>query len=679
MGNSNEDSKSKANDALGLYRHKFIEEATEMVHTLESSLLSLEDDASNPETVNEVFRALHTLKGGSGMFGYTSIESLTQELECIYDCIRANKFAFSKEIGSLTFLAVDLVKDLLADPEVKDERLKERLDEIKKEIATISSNDIQIEHLLPNQNQKQSYSTYYIYFKPSSDIFDDGSNPMYLLDELALIGEVYIKPNLAAVPTFDDIVASRCYISWHILLYTSKSTEDITSVFMFIGDQCILKLHKISPKNLLKNKLFVYGFDKLAVDELDIPYYLLKDLNIQADHNANKRSNSSQMHDFELATVRVSSTKLDDLMNLISELITNNAELMVCAEQQQNPKLSSVAEKGAKIVRKLRENAFSIRLIPLKSLDVRFQRLVRDLSLELEKEVVLLTVGAETGLDKTILNNIADPIMHLLRNAVDHGIEHPAERLKKGKSEHGIVKLEAQHSGNNIFIRVKDDGRGIDLRKIKAKGIELGMIHANQEINDKELIRLIFQPGFTTSEIVTDISGRGVGMDVVSRMISDIKGTVEVESKIGEGTEFTIKLPLTLSIIDALLVRIGEGCYLIPLSEVLFCSEVEHKVLIRQHNNRLVLDDEMLPFVYLRREFKIKDNCPDIERIVVVKYGEQKVAIIVDSIIGDHQAVLKPLGEVFKNQEFISEASILGDGNVALLIDTNKLVKVYTE
>ena len=678
MGKKNHDAKPHANEALDLYKHKFIEEAAEMVHTLESSLLSLERDATNSDSINEVFRALHTLKGGSGMFGFDAIESLTQGLESIYDKIRANQLPFDSSIGNLTFTAVDLVKDLLRDSEVTDSRLKEKLEYIKTEIAHF------VEHLAHSDEQnikqnKLNEYTHYIYFRPSIDIFDDGSNPMYLLDELAQIGSVYIKTNCSTIPGIDEIDPTKCYLSWHILLYTSKTEEEIESVFIFVNQQCLLKQYRIAPKNLLKNKLFVYGFDKMSEDHADIPHFLLKDLNIQSDSNISKRNNSGQLHDFELSTVRVSASKLDDLMNLISELITNNAELQVCSDQVQNSKLSAISEKSAKIVRRLRENAFSIRLIPLKSLEVRFQRLVRDLSLELGKDVVLLIIGADTGLDKTILNNIADPIMHLLRNSVDHGIETPEERLKKGKPEHGIIKLEAHHSGNNIFIRVKDDGQGLNLEKIKAKAISLGLIHHNQDLNDKELIRLIFHPGFTTADVVTDISGRGVGMDVVSRMISDIKGTVEVVTQKDQGTEFTIKLPLTLSIIDALLVRIGEGFYLIPLSEVVYCSEISHEHLLAQHNNRIILGDELVPFVYLRKEFNIKDNCPLVERIVVVRYGEIQVAIIVDSIVGDHQAVLKPLGEVFRNQEFISEASILGDGNVALLIDTNKLVKVYTE
>jgi two-component system chemotaxis sensor kinase CheA len=379
------------------------------------------------------------------------------------------------------------------------------------------------------------------------------------------------------------------------------------------------------------------------------------------------------------SSIRVASDKLDSLMNLVSELVTTQARLSLFSEQNPLPELIAIAENVEKISRQLRDNTFSICLIPLETVVTRFQRLVRDLSHELGKEVVFLTEGTDTELDKTIIENLADPLLHILRNSIDHGLETAEERRKKGKPVQGTILLKAFYSGAHVHIQIKDDGAGIDVRKVREKALSRGLIHADAVLTEKEIFDLLFVPGFSTAARVTDVSGRGVGMDVVRRKIADLRGEVEVQSAVNKGTTITIKLPLTLSILDGLLVRIAGTHFIIPLSVVGKCYEVAHHKLVSCFNNLLVLDGEQVPFFYLRHEFGMDGEAPAIEQVVVVQYDDKRVGLSVDAIVGEYQAVLKPLGKLYRKQDMMSGATILGDGTIALVMDINKIIRQFSQ
>ena len=380
-----------------------------------------------------------------------------------------------------------------------------------------------------------------------------------------------------------------------------------------------------------------------------------------------------------ISGIRVASEKIDILMNLVSELITTQAGLNLYAEKNKDAELTRITENLENISRQLRDTAFSITLIPIDYLVVRFRRLVRDLSREVGKEIEFEARGAETELDKTLIEGISEPLMHILRNSIDHGIETAKERQAAGKPPAGKIILQAYYSGSQVVIAVTDDGAGMDPKKIKKKAIEKGLIPSDAQLSDKEAIDLIFMPGFSTSETVTNISGRGVGMDVVKRKVSDIRGTVQVSSSLGEGTTITIKLPLTLSIIDGMLVRIADVDYIIPLSVIDTIFAVEHEKIVASFQNVINIEGSQYPFYYLRDEFGLTDSAPAKEEIIMVKYEDRKIGIVVDNITGEYQAVLKPLGKLYRNQDIFSGASILGDGTVALVLDTHKVINQFTK
>jgi two-component system chemotaxis sensor kinase CheA len=362
-------------------------------------------------------------------------------------------------------------------------------------------------------------------------------------------------------------------------------------------------------------------------------------------------------------------------MNLVSELVTTQASLSLFADRTESPGLSNISENVEKITRRLRDNAFTMSLIPIESLVVRFQRLVRDLSKELNKDIVFKTEGTETEIDKSIIEKLTDPLLHLLRNSLDHGIESPDERVRKGKPKQGVLLLKSYYSGANVIIEITDDGAGINLEKVKSKAISKGLITADAVIDDKELTNLIFMAGFSTAEQVTGVSGRGVGMDVVRRNISDIRGDIEIRTKQNVGTTFSIRLPLTLSIIDGLLVRIGQTDFVLPLGSVNKCYEVETTTLEKSFNQWVTLEGQRTPFLFLRKEFDIHHKAPLYSQVIKITHEGHSVGLAVDRIIGEYQAVLKPLGDFYRHQEEYSGATILGDGSVAIVLDPYKLVK----
>lgn len=372
--------------------------------------------------------------------------------------------------------------------------------------------------------------------------------------------------------------------------------------------------------------------------------------------------------------IRVPVERLDTMMSLVTELITLQAKLNVLTGEHRQPDLVAAAESLEKISTRIRDNAFSMCMVPVENMVTPFHRLVRDLAADLHKEIDFVTEGTETELDKNIMEGLQDPLMHLLRNSIDHGIEEPGLRQQKGKPRHGRIVLKAYCAGAHVYLEIQDDGRGMNIDKIRRTAIKNGLIGEEEVISDKELLQLVFVPGFSTADQITETSGRGVGMDVVKRRIADIKGQVSIHSTEQEGTTVIIQLPITLSIIDGLLVKVNGADYVIPLSAVDICHEASSVQLMNEFARVMVIDDEAIPFINLQEELEGVYTVPQSHEIVMVHYGEKKIGLLVDRIAGKFQAVLKPLGRYFKHLNIVSGATILGDGNIALVLDTNKVI-----
>ncbi len=672
------------------FKKKFIEEATDLIDGLERSLLELEENPNDQSIVQQIFRVMHTLKGNSGMFGFDKIDSFTHEMETIYDLIRNDKLQVTREILDLTLASVDHIKVLLDEDSFNDASVQENHNMLLSKVSAIISGEkeedeeVQIQTNVSNGEGEGEGSTFYLLFDPVNEIFNNGTNPLFLLDELHTLGEVKVYAHLNRVPSLTDINPELCYTYWEAIVYTEQNVNSISDVFIFVEDEATIDIQKIADGNLLKDSQFVTELQNLAEIQKDIGINTVQKLAQQAKSRqikdkivASGAKERVPSKETTISSIRVSADKLDMLMNLVSELVTTQARLSLFAEESAVPGLMPIAENVQKLSRQLRDIAFSIVLIPIENMLTRFQRLVRDLSSELGKEVVFVTEGAETELDKTIIESLADPLMHILRNSLDHGIEDAEERVKVGKPKQGKISLKAFYSGANVMIQISDDGAGIDPEMITQKAISKGIIGAERKLTQREILDLVFLPGFSTAKKVTDVSGRGVGMDVVKRKIADIRGEVDIDSELGVGTTITIKLPLTLSIIDGLLVKVDDTHYIIPLSVVDKIYAVEHEKIGKTFNNVVVLDGKQVPFFYIRKEFGHGESTEVYEQAIVVNFEEKSVGLIVDTVIGEYQAVLKPLGKHYKKQDMISGATILGDGTVALVMDTNKIIKLF--
>ena len=680
------------------FKRKFIEEAIDLINELETTLLTLEKSPLDKALIEQIFRAMHSLKGGSSMFGFTKMDKFTHHLESMYDLVRNNKLHISPELFDITYTAIDHLKKLAATGEEQNEKFNLENEQLIQRIVRIISNNTKtpsnivntIEHVQnPFTIGTEQAVTYYIYFQPNEDLLKTGSNPLFIVDEISHLGKCIVFPRTNRIPDIEMLDTSKCFIYWEIFIATSIDITALQDVFIFVENKCSITIEKISEDNLIENVDFIEKIDVLLqkCSQFEIPaikqiintlQQTKKIEQFSLSLKSKKQNISKENH--QISSIRVSSDKLDMLMNYVSELVTTQARLSLFAEHNNSAELTAIAENIEKISRNLRDNAFSICLIPLDSVLTRFQRLVRDLSAELNKEVAFVIEGAETELDKTIVENITDPIMHILRNSLDHGIEDAKERKRLKKPIQGKILLKAFYSGANVIIKIQDDGAGIDINNIKNKAISKGLISKDAVLSRRDVFDLLFLPGFTTATKVSDVSGRGVGMDVVKRKITELRGEVEISSELGKGTSITIKLPLTLSIIDGLLVKIAGIQFIIPLSVVLRIFAVKHTTIEKAFNNFIVLDEMRYPFYYLRNEFEINiDKSTAMEQIVLVNYEGASIGLAVDSIIGQYQAVLKPLGKLYKHQELISGASILGDGTIALVFDTNKIIKRFSK
>ena len=698
----------------------FLEEATELLDNLEGQLLSLEEDPQNSETISAVFRAMHTIKGSAAMFGFDAVSHFTHEIESTFDLVRNGVVPVTHELINFTLTARDHIRDLLTANPVPPEMQAES-DKIvssfqnyvapyKNANSAASEKDSQ-KDAVPAKSTQTTQSankptgketTWRIMFRPSADIMRNGTRPALLIKELTEMGVATVVPFYENLPDLSEMDAEKCYFSWDVILTTDKTENDIQDVFIFLDNDSKVTFEKIDIGSSANKKIGEILVDRHEINraELDSLIAQQKKLGQLLVENTgiSKQQIQSALAEQEHITkiisegskppvqtqtpqtnqsIRVSSEKLDQLIDLVAEMVTFNARLGQLAQDMKLSQLTSLSELSERLILSLRDTSMDMRMLPIGTIFSRFKRLVRDLANELGKNIEMVTEGAETELDKTVIEKLNDPLVHLIRNAADHGVETPDIRVASGKSPQGTITLSAKHAGAFVLITIADDGAGINRERVKQKGIEKGLIKADDKLSDSEIDELIFRPGFSTAAKVSDISGRGVGMDVVKRNITTLGGTIAIESNPGKGSAFILKIPLTLAIIEGMLVSIGKNKYVIPLTNVDEC--LEYMPEDDDENgmcSHITARGQFLPCINMRNYFDEEGDAPKEEQVVVVNDQNSKIGIIVDKVIGNHQTVIKPLGKLYKNIEGLSGATILGDGSVALIFDVFKLSAV---
>jgi len=680
---------------------KFKQEVREYCERLESGLLLLEQDPENDQVINEIFRIMHSMKGSGGMFGFDLISDVTHDLETLYDLFRTKKQQIDSEVISFTLNSIDGLLNLMVEnPESEHHILAEKLKmETQQQISRLTQTEfIQdnqklafIETSIPSET---SPKTYYISFVPNEDILSNGTNPLYLIDELHAFGECKIQFVFDQLPALSEINPEKCYISWNLFIATNENIETLQDVFIFVANNAEIHIEKVASVNVLQDESVLLDFLKAKQNKEDWkafePENQLISFKGDQDELDNREEDevllkmpvqtpkNSVFAQTTVDSIRVDSVKIDQYMNLVSELITAQSRLESIASKIKHPELENIAESFEKLSRQLRENAFHMSLIPIQSIAVRFNRLVHDLSKTLDKEVNLVTDGLETELDKNIIEKLIEPILHIIRNSIDHGIESKSIRLAKNKNEVGTILIKASTIGSYVQIVIEDDGAGLDLNRIREKALSGGIFSERTSMSEEEIYQLIFEPGFSTSELITDVSGRGVGMDVVKRRVTEMRGSIEISTDKDQFTRFTLKLPLSLSIIDGLLTSVGESFYVIPTSVILKIYTVKPEFLKKEFRQVVELDGIQFPYINMHEEFESEIPMPKEQYVIVVSYDNQSFGLIVDEVIREYQAVIKPLGRLLKAQDVFSGASILGTGQLALVLDTNKMIQKYS-
>ncbi len=692
-------------------RAVFLVEAAEILEQLEEFLLELEDSPDSDELVGGIFRALHTIKGSGAMFGFDQVSAFTHEVETVFDRVRSGTLPVSRVLIDLTLASRDVIRAMLQGgvenggaPAEEAGRIIAELKQFSegKTSSAVSSGPSTVAEK-NDVSAAAGFTTWHIRFIPCGNVFATGTDPTFLLEDLRELGDCDIVAINEDLPRLSALNPELCYIGWDILLTTDKGREAIEDVFIFVDEDSVLKIEavqhhdpandeKTSEKQRLGDILVRRGdlteeqltealSSQKRLGEILVEKGILSEAKVdtalqEQEHRKKARSKvEGKQKQVADSSVRVPSAKLDELVNLVGELVTVQARLTQVASNQEDTQLRFLAEELERLSAELRDTTMNIRMVPIGSTFSKFRRLVRDLSSELGREVNLTTTGADTELDKTVIEKLNDPMVHLIRNALDHGIEPPDVRQAAGKNRQGSIHLEAEHSGALVLIRIKDDGAGINKNKIRLKAIERGLMMEGDEITDDELYGFIFSPGFSTAMVVSSVSGRGVGMDVVKANIDALRGSVEVKSVEGEGTTVTLKIPLTLAIIEGLLTMVGEECYVLPLAAVEECVELAVDKDVSRNCNLTEIRGRLVPYVHLRDHFSITDKRPDIEQIVVTCVDGQRVGFVVDKVIGQHQTVIKNLGSTYKDVKEISGATILGDGTLALIVDVPYLIK----
>jgi two-component system chemotaxis sensor kinase CheA len=661
------------------FQQSFREEAREVLTELEAALLALNENPRDTELVSRIFRGLHTIKGSGAMFGFERLAAFMHDIETAFDQVRSGRMESSAELIDLTLAALDQIPAMLEEGTAgtapvdaaacaaiiskvrKLAAIEERPDAAKKSAAAPAA----------PAPPAGAIENWHIRFVPGPDLMRYGANPSLLLRELRQLGELSARAVLDAVPALSEIDPERCYVWWEMDLATGAGREAIRDVFIFVEDMCELSIEAggesasaptLTPTQNMTQNSPASDAEKTA-----------RALEEGRSASPGRRSYDKPEN---ASSLRVPAAKLDQFVDLVGELVTVQARLSELSSQREDAEVTAVSEEVERLTSALRESSMNIRMMPIRSTFEKFRRLVHDLARDLGKSVELTIEGADTELDKTVIEQLGDPLMHLIRNSMDHGIEPADVRAASGKPLTATIHLAARHSGASVLVTVTDDGRGIDADAVRRRAIERGLIPAEAQLTESQIFALLFEPGFSTAATVTDVSGRGVGMDVVRQRVESLRGAVEVASKPGQGASVTLRLPLTMAIIDGLLVGVGDACFVLPLSSTLECIELTRRDIARANGKHIaIVRGELVPYIRLRERFHIRSRAPEIEQIMMVETAEGRFGFVVDRVLGNCQTVIKSLGRFYRQVQVVSGATILGNGTVALILDPDRLIQ----
>jgi two-component system chemotaxis sensor kinase CheA len=650
-------------------------EAAELLEQVEEGLLDLTHRLADKDLIDAVFRGLHTLKGSGAMFGFDALAAFTHHCETAFDRVRKGEVPATVELVAAVLSARDHMRSLVEDAVTPAhlERGEGLLATLRAAVEGAETGAAVAPSPMTEAPAKSGRKGWKVWFSLPVNSMSNGTNPLALLAEMRDLGIATIKADVSAVPPVEALVPTDLHLAWDVMVETDQPRAAIEDVFIFVMDDMQIRIEELGgeqpPVASSEIHAVAAAAPPAAVPANDPrPAILPVDLASVTTTAEARQAKSAE-------NVRVPAERLDELMDRVGELVIAQSRLSQLAASSADLHLRSVSEEIERLSGELRDTMMVLRMVPVATLFGRFRRLVHDLARETGKAIELVTDGESTEVDKTVIERLADPLVHLVRNSIDHGLELPGDREAAGKPSMGTIRLSARQAGGEVIIKIIDDGRGIDRAKVRAKAEASGLIEPGQTVSDQELLQFIFHPGFSTAQKVTNLSGRGVGMDVVKRTIESLRGAIDMTSKPGEGSEISLRIPLTVAIIDGLLVRVGEGRYVIPLAAVEECIELSLEDDLRSRGRSFIsLRDTLVPFLRLRELFDTGTRPDPHQKIVVISTGSERVGLVVDQIIGDHQTVIKSMSKLHADVATFSGATILGDGTVALILDVAHLV-----
>lgn len=702
----------------------FIIESRELLEQMEDALLRIEQVADDPEIINAIFRAAHTIKGSAGLFGLEYIVAFTHVAESVLDKVRSGEVQIDSELVATLLATRDHISVLVNHAEAGDEPGNETNERSRELIAMLNAYlGVKAASVSPKAGIPTVHETklereigehvetdnWHISLRFGTDVLRNGMDPLSFLRYLCTFGQIVnVASIIDNVPPLTLMDAESCYLGFEISFQTDADKATIEGAFEFVRDDCEIRIlpphskideyialiNEAGDQEMLLGEILVKcgsltqaeleqmllqqtqkeGTEKRPIGEVLLEQHVVRPAVVAAALEKQKQVKEHKASENNL--IRVDAEKLDQLINLVGELTIASAGTALAAQRAGITELLEATSTMSRLVEEVRDSALTLRMVQIGATFNRFQRVVRDVSRELGKDIELVISGAETELDKTVVEKIGDPLTHLVRNSMDHGIESAQMRLAAGKSAKGTMRLNAFHDSGSIVIEVSDDGAGLKKDKILKKAIERGLVAPDANLSDKEIFNLIFEAGFSTAEVISNISGRGVGMDVVRRNITALRGSIDLSSEEGVGTTVSIRLPLTLAIIDGFLIEVGRSSFVIPLDLVVECIELsEEDKRMAKERNYLSLRGQVLPYLRLRELFNVQGDEMRRENIVVVQYGDARVGLVVDTLQGEFQTVIKPLGRIFSHLNGIGGSTILGSGEVALILDVPRLIK----
>ncbi|WP_431064544.1 chemotaxis protein CheA [Methylotuvimicrobium sp.] len=673
---------------MAQFHQIFFEESFEGLDIMESGLLNLDMGDVDAETINTIFRAAHSIKGGSGTFGFSAVADFTHAMETLLDEMRDGRRKVTQPAINVLLGSVDCLREMLTA--IQDEKTldQEKVTQHKKALDTelngadnTASPPVQPKQPIELNNDNAGWR---IAFSPHADLLKTGNDPVRMFRELAELGGIDITVDLHGVPGLYELDPEECHLSWQITVHGNIPRPEIDDIFDWVEEHCDLAVQNIEQTTQASSPAFDEPPQSAAIETTPPSSATNPPIVSESGQNEKVNADKTPSAGKSSASIRVDTAKIDTLINMVGELVITQSMLSLIGEHFSLNKLDQLKNGLAQLerhTRELQESVMNIRMLPISFVFSRFPRLVHDLSSKLGKKIELQLIGEHTEVDKTVVELISDPLVHLVRNSLDHGIETPDERIAAGKQETGTVTLEAYHRGGNIVIEVSDDGRGLDKDKLRAKALEKGLIQDDAVLSDKQTYELIFMPGFSTAEQLTDVSGRGVGMDVVRRNIQSLGGNIDIVSQLGKGSTMAIYLPLTLAILDGQSVAVGDETYIIPLGSIIESINVTERMINRVagKGETFRLRQEYLPIIRMHEIFSVPNAKATklTEGLLVVVEGQGiRCGLFVDDLLTQQQVVVKSLEANYRQVEGISGATILGDGSVALILDIPGLVRL---